>query len=513
MGKAPFIKNFRRQLTVFELKFVNIKEPAPDFSASTCLANRIHDAVILDGNTGVFIPHAKATMIRHTSARLVLAAATLAALPLSTWAQQAYPATLAGHAVLPAASFIPAPKDAPADLQVSGKFTTAARVEKIGSVEGLSAGRPTGVSLPFQGQPLQGHSGIKRMADGSYWILTDNGAGSKANSPDFALYLNHYNVDFKSGKFNHLATVFLHDPDKKVPFRIVHEGTKQRYLTGSDFDTESFQFAGGALWIGDEFGPFLIKCDLQGKVLAVFETKVDGKVVRSPDHPGITTPAAPNLEVKFQVRRSKGFEGMAASKDTSKLYALLEGALWDEATKAPEMLDGKQYLRVLEFDVKSEQWTGRQWKYVMEANHHAIGDFNMINETTGLIIERDNGEGTVDKACLEGQKRTDCFHDLAKFKRVYKVELTEANVGGPLRKVGYIDLMTIADPHKLSRKPLTNGVLTFPFFTIENVDVVDATHIVVGNDNNLPFSSSREPNKADDNELILLEVGEFLRAN
>ena len=64
----------------------------------------------------------------------------------------------------------------------------------------------------------------------------------------------------------------------------------------------------------------------------------------------------------------------------------------------------------------------------------------------------------------------------------------------------------------LAKKPLNNGVLTFPFFTIENVDVVDATHIVVGNDNNLPFSSSREPNQADDNELVLLEVGELLRA-
>lgn len=39
-----------------------------------------------------------------------------------------------------------------------------------------------------------------------------------------------------------------------------------------------------------------------------------------------------------------------------------------------------------------------------------------------------------------------------------------------------------------------------------------ATHIVVGKGNNLPFSSSRAPNKADDNELILLEVGDFLRA-
>ena len=442
----------------------------------------------------------------------VLAAlAALAVVPLQ--AQTAFPATLSGHVVMPAKSFIAAPKDAPEDLKTSGKFTTGSRVDGVGTVEGLSAGRPTGVSLPFKGQPLQGHSGIKKMPDGSFWILTDNGFGSKANSPDAMLYLNRYTIDFKAGSMKKLETIFLHDPDKKVPFRIVHEGSKKRYLTGSDFDTESFQFAGGALWIGDEFGPFLIKTDLKGKVLAVFETLVDGKVVRSPDHPAVTTPGIPGGAVDFQVRRSKGFEGMAVSKDGSKLYALLEGALYDASTKGNEKLDGKDYLRVLEFDVKGQAWTGRHWKYVLEASSHAIGDFNMIDGTTGLIIEWDNGEGTLDKACPEGQKRTDCFHDIAKFKRVYKVELSEANVGGPVRKIGYIDLMAIADPAKLARKPLNNGVLTFPFFTIENVDVVDATHIIVGNDNNLPFSSSREPNKADDNELILLEVAEFLKAN
>ena len=426
---------------------------------------------------------------------------------------QAFPATLAGHALLPAQSYVGAPKDAPADLQISGKFTTAQRADQTGSIEGLSNGRPTGVSLPFKGQPLQGHSGIKHMADGSFWILTDNGAGAKANSPDFMLYLNHYKVDFKSGRLQRLKTVFLHDPDRKVPFRIVHEGSKQRYLTGSDFDPESFQFAGGALWIGEEFGPYLIKADLNGKVQSVFGTQVDGKPVRSPDYPGTTAPGAPDAKMApFQIKRSKGFEGMAASKDGSKLYALLEGPVWDEAAKTYENRDGKQYLRVLEFDVKAEQWTGRSWKYLLEANHHAIGDFNMIDATTGLIIERDNGEGTADKACAAGEKRKDCFDDIAKFKRIYKVELSDANAGGELRKIGYIDLLNIQDPAKLAKKPLSNGVLTFPFFTIENVDVVDDQHIVVGNDNNLPFSSSREPNRADDNELVLLEVGELLRA-
>ena len=247
---------------------------------------------------------------------------------------------------------------------------------------------------------------------------------------------------------------------------------------------------------------------MKGRVRAVIETKVDGKTVVSPDHPSVTTPGAPGGELKFQSRRSKGYEGMASSPDGSKLYALLDGALWDDAAKAYETVDGKQYLRVLEFDVKTERWTGRHWKYVLEANHHAIGDFNMISPTEGLIIERDNGEGTPDKACPAGEKRADCFpRPAADYKRIYKIELNEANAGAPLRKIGYIDLLHIADPDKLSRKPLVNGELSFPFFTIENVDVVDATHIVVGNDNNLPFSSSRSPNQADDNELILLEVG------
>lgn len=438
---------------------------------------------------------------------------TLAALP--AWAQTdavSYPATLAGHVVLPANSFIASPADAPQDLQASGKFTTGKRVEALGTVEGLSAGRPTGISLPFKGQPLQGFSGIKTMPDGTFWVITDNGYGSKANSPDAMLYLNRFSFDFKAGTMKLLETIFLHDPDKKVPFRIVHEGTPQRYLTGSDFDTESFQFAAGALWIGDEFGPFLIKTDLKGKVLAVFDALVDGKAVRSPDHPAVTTPAVPGGMVEFQVRRSKGFEGMAASKDGSKLYAMLEGPVYDITTKIPENINGKDYLRVLEFDVNKQAWTGRHWKYMLESNAYAIGDFNMIDDTTGLVIERDNGEGTLDKACPEGQKRTDCFHDIAKFKRVYKIEMNEANVGGVIRKIAYIDLMAIADPAKIARKPLNNGVLTFPFFTIENVDVVDSTHIVVGNDNNLPFSSSREPNKADDNEMILLEVAAFLKA-
>ncbi len=42
--------------------------------------------------------------------------------------------------------------------------------------------------------------------------------------------------------------------------------------------------------------------------------------------------------------------------------------------------------------------------------------------------------------------------------------------------------------------------------------MVDERHIVVGNDNNLPFSSSREPNRQDDNEFVLIEAESLLKA-
>ncbi len=87
--------------------------------------------------------------------------------------------------------------------------------------------------------------------------------------------------------------------------------------------------------------------------------------------------------------------------------------------------------------------------------------------------------------------------------------MSDANANTPVRKIAHIDLMKIADPDKKARKPLNNGALTFPFFTIENVDIVDGDHIIVGNDNNLPFSSSRDPNNADDNEFVLLKVTDF----
>jgi hypothetical protein len=429
-------------------------------------------------------------------------------------------ATLAGHAVLPAHTVAAPPADAPADLKISGRFTAAdgRRVDAIGAIEGTSflsgegAPRKTGYSLPMAGQPLQGFSGIKAIGDGTFWVLTDNGFGAKGNSPDATLMFHKVRPDWSGGKVERMATTFLHDPDRKVPFRIANDATDRRYLTGADFDIESIQVIGSDLWFGDEFGPYLVKTDMSGKVLAVFETMVDGKLARSPDHYRVSTPAVPDGPVTFTVRRSRGYEGMAASKDGKLLYPLLEGPLWDADAKDWEKVDGKEVLRVLEFSVADGKWTGRHWKYPLDLAGNNIGDFNMLDATTGLIIERDNGEGTADRACPADKVAVDCFNVPARFRRIYKIEMSDANAGGVVRKIGYIDLMDIDDPRKVAKQGGKDGKLTFPFVTIENVDVVSATQIVVGNDNNFPFSAGRDPQKQDDNELILLDVAEFLKA-
>ena len=94
----------------------------------------------------------------------------------------------------------------------------------------------------------------------------------------------------------------------------------------------------------------------------MFETVADGKPVRSPDHWSVQSPAAPGASyTTVNLRRSKGHEGFAASKDGKFPYGLLEGPLWDAEKKDFEKIDGREASRIIEFDVAAEKFTGRYW--------------------------------------------------------------------------------------------------------------------------------------------------------
>ena len=157
-------------------------------------------------------------------------------------ADEPFPATLEGHVVIPAETFIDAPADAPADLKTPGKFTSGRRVDApwLGGRQIVRPSDRCEISVP---RPA-GARPFRRQADGGRRLLGHYRQRLRHKS-EFAdnsmLYLNQYRFDWNDGTAERLATIFLHDPDRKAPFRIANEATDKRYLTGADFDTESFQ--------------------------------------------------------------------------------------------------------------------------------------------------------------------------------------------------------------------------------------------------------------------------------
>ncbi|WP_407473406.1 esterase-like activity of phytase family protein [Sulfitobacter sp. PM12] len=428
-------------------------------------------------------------------------------------AQETFDATLAGHAYLPALSLVAPPADAPKDAWISGKFTGGARngvpMSVPGNTGGLHGKRLTGLNLPFIGQPLQGFSGfaMNRAEDGSVYVLTDNGFGSKANSPDTLLFFSRMDADFDTGEVEIKETVFLHDPDFKVPFRISYGGTDSRYLTGADFDLESIQRVGDSIWIGEEFGPYLIEATLDGRIKGVYPTMVDGVQLKGPDTPGISATSVKGTD--WTVPRSGGYEGMALQPETGLLWAMLEKPLLAASGE-----NEGDFLRVMAFDPEARDWTGEGFKFKLAEGATAIGDFNFIDETRALVIERDNGEGEPSLKCA-GDPQADCFPNPAMVKHVVLIDTADVDAEGYVRRIGQIDLMNIADPEGKARIETDGGEagrFSLPFFTIEDVMRVDETHIMVAVDNNLPFSSGRKLDAAADNEVVLLSVPELLAA-
>ena len=139
--------------------------------------------------------------------------------------------------------------------------------------EGIDANGRTG---PFSGPPVQGFSAVQFApgGDGSaYWFLSDNGFGSKANSADYLLRIYQVDPSFTGaeggdGSVEVQGFVQLSDPDNLIPFDIHNQGSTERNLTGSDFDVESFVIdSKGDIWIGEEFGPYVLHFDSTGKLV------------------------------------------------------------------------------------------------------------------------------------------------------------------------------------------------------------------------------------------------------
>lgn len=274
--------------------------------------------------------------------------------------------------------------------------------------------------------------------------MPDNGFGSKANSHSFLLRVYRVHPDFEtarggSGQVQVLDWITLHDPDKRVPFPIITEGTTDRLLTGGDFDVESIRAArDGTLWFGEEFGPFLLHTDATGKVL---EAPVPLPGIESPDNP-IPTLGAPNLS------RSNGFEAMAISPDRRTLYPILEGPVTgDDATSR----------RVYAFDIAARRYVERLPDYRVATADLLVSDATVLDGRRLVVLERDGLQGTA-----------------ARHKRGFVIDLHRQAPDGTLVKRQVVDLLNLRDPAKISLpgRPGDIGLgesFSMPYVTIESV--------------------------------------------
>ena len=436
--------------------------------------------------------------------------ALLTAFSATFIATTAVAAELIGFALMPANTFAVGP--------TSGQFA------------GPGAG---GNALPLiDKQPVQGVSAVLHGPTArTFYIMPDNGFGTKTNSADALLRIYavrpHFKTwngtaivgagtatpaDFHTGRalssWNENSFINLRDPDRKLGFDIVAGMTVYpngsnnipvdpsiqagRLLTGADFDIESVRMdRRGHFWFGEEFGPFLVEADSRGKVLRreIATPNIvppgsasSGAVVQSPQNPYLGS-GTPNLGA------SRGFEGMAINPAGDKLYTLLEGTVTGD--NAINGTVGKN-LRINEFDIKTRAYTGNHWLYKLEAAGTNIGDMTAINDTQFLVIERNGATATGGGT---------------PFKKIYIADINAVASGGFARKTELVDLMNISDPHDLNGDGST--IFTFPFVTIESVLILNPTTLLVINDNNYPGSGGRDLN-SDNTEFLKLRLAQPL---
>jgi len=375
-------------------------------------------------------------------------------------------AVLEGYAVLPADTFMPGPR--------SGQY--------------IDAG--PGIETPFQGQPAQGFSAIAPYGDGGYYVLSDNGYGQAANSFDFILRIYLVTPDFRTaggggGTVRIDGYITLSDPLRRLGFtttarRATYDGAPdglpvdasiraQSWLTGADLDPESLTVApDGSFWIGEEIGPFLLHFDAAGELL---EPPWSVPGLASPDRAGV----APD---EVTVRRSGGFEGMAAMDGGRTLVLMLEAPLPGS--------DGA--LNLYRFDTVHPgfaQGGEPAWRYRLDAGAAGIGAFKLDGNRRGLVLERDDGQGAT-----------------ARLKKVYAVDLDRVESDGTLAKREIVDLLDIRDPHDLDGDG--SDRFAFTHWTPECLQLLEPGLLLVVNDNNYPFGRARDDRRPDATEFIIV---------
>ena len=178
---------------------------------------------------------------------------------------------------------------------------------------------------------------------------------------------------------------------------------------------------------------------------------VDGKVARSPDHlPRFDAGRARRPRSPSTCAARAAMKAWPLPRTANSFIRCSKARFGTPTAKEWEKADGKELLRILEFSVADAKWTGRYWKFTARGRrqqYRRLQHDRCHDRPDHRARQWRRLEPT--RPAPKASRRPTASTCRRKFKRVYKIELARCQRRGLARKIGYIDLMDIADPKKL----------------------------------------------------------------
>jgi hypothetical protein len=248
-------------------------------------------------------------------------------------------------------------------------------------------------------------SGIAWTGDGNRYVMIAD-RGPKDGAVPFRCRFHVFDIPVKAGeaiKPRLLSTTLLTGPAGKPYIGLASafgEGAKD----GLRLDPEGVRMArNGNLFVSDEYGPFVIEFDRDGKQI---------RLLKVPDKFEIEIAGATDDEERKHNKTgrqpNRGMEGLAVSPDGGKLYGIMQSVLMQDGDLDPK----KGYvvgvnIRIVQMDTKTD--TTREFVYPLDDARHGVNEILAINDREFLVLERDNKAGTK-----------------AQFKKLFRIDISGA---------------------------------------------------------------------------------------
>jgi hypothetical protein len=319
-------------------------------------------------------------------------------------------------------------------------------------------------------------SGIAWTGDGDRYVMIAD-RGPKDGAVPYRCRFHTFDIPVKAGeplKPRLLSTTLLTAPGGK-PFIGLATAFGDGAKDGLRLDPEGVRVArNGNLFVSDEYGPFVIEFDRDGKEL---------RQLKVPDKFEVAKPGASAEEERKNNKSgrqpNRGMEGLAISADGRKLYGIMQSVLMQDGDPDPKKghVVGVN-VRILEIDTKTG--ATREFVYPLDDPKYGVNEILAISDVEFLVLERDNKAGKE-----------------AAFKKLFRIDISGAS--------------DVSKVEKLPAKGLPDGVKAVtkkPF-----LDLLDPAFGLAGKDLPEKFEGMAfGPDLPDGRHLLLVTTDNDLEA-